>query len=116
MEIKNINNLELYSLNQFVYYVAPSVQKNKEVNEYIPALYRNGEELIQGVESIKLLAGVDLNYDGVPNHYVPFGEVSEEQAQYIQSVLLEMNVRSIEKIDSKKHIRKTFSQVIKLRD
>jgi type IV pilus assembly protein PilW len=42
-----------------------------------PALFRNGVELVEGIEDLQLLFGEDTDSDDVPNYYVDAASVSE---------------------------------------
>lgn len=39
----------------------------------LPSLYRNGQELVEGVENFQVMYGDDTDGDGAPNYYVPAG-------------------------------------------
>ena len=87
----------LTKVNQVMYYVADSTQDDSAGVPY-PALYRNDEELAQGVENILAYFGYDSDDDGVANQYLTTANVGANDWGDIVTVRLEITFRSLEKV------------------
>ena len=117
----DISHVNLYPIKQNYYYVANSTQKDKTGN-YYPALYRNSEELVQGVEKINILLGVDYNNDNVLDQYVKIEKLNRKQWVDVKIIRIEISMRSLERVklvnglDNDRYIRKNFTQTIYLRN
>ncbi len=80
------------------YYVGPNAVG-------IPSLYRKRmvgsgmqvEELVEGVESMQLLYGEDLDADGIPNRYIPADAVGN--FANVVSVRIGLLLRTIDEVD-----------------
>lgn len=59
-----------------------------------PALFRNGQELVEGVENMQILYGEDTDDDGVPNRYLPADEVNSMDA--VTSIRISLLLRSLD--------------------
>ena len=74
-------------------------------------------ELVEGVEDLQILLGIDTDSDGVPNQYLaPSASVITSQ---IATVLLEITVNSISDADSAEEdrlLRRSFRQTIQIRN
>ena len=117
----NKYQIDLYPIQTVYYYVAPSTQKDSAGN-YYPALFRNSDELVQGVEKLNILIGLDINNDEVADQFVKANALSEEQWLDVKNIKLEVTIRSLEKVSRSKgldddgYLRKTFTQTIHLRN
>jgi hypothetical protein len=73
--------------------------------------------LVEGVEDLQILLGIDTDSDGVPNQYLaPSASVITSQ---IATVLLEITVNSISDADSAEEdrlLRRSFRQTIQIRN
>ena len=74
-------------------------------------------ELVEGVEDLQILLGIDTDSDGVPNQYLaPSASVNTGQ---IVAILLEITANSINDAGSTEAdglLRRTFRQTIKIRN
>ena len=110
----------------------------RDADSGIPALYRkigNGaaQELIEGVENLQILYGVDTDEDGIPNRFLDAAAVPDFRD--VVSVRIALLVRSIEErlnrapaarsftllkseitTPADRHLRKVFDTVIQLRN
>lgn len=59
-----------------------------------PALFRNGQELVEGVENMQILYGEDTDEDGVPNRYLPADEVNSLDG--VTSIRISLLIRSLD--------------------
>jgi len=57
-----------------------------------PALFRNGAEFLDGIENLQILYGEDVDGTGIPNYYVPAGQVTDMDA--VISIRLAVVTRS----------------------
>jgi len=78
---------------------------------------RANAELVEGVEDLQILLGIDTDSDGVPNQYLdPNAAVNTGQ---IVAILLEITANSISDAGSTEAdglLRRTFRQTIKIRN
>lgn len=58
----------LFNVQQTTYTIGPG-------SEGQPALFRNGQEFIDGIENLQVLYGEDIDGSGVANYYVPADQV-----------------------------------------
>jgi type IV pilus assembly protein PilW len=58
----------IFSVQQTTYNIGPG-------SEGQPALFRNGQEFIDGIENLQVLYGEDTDGSGVANYYVPADQV-----------------------------------------
>lgn len=123
---------QLYPINTVSYYIRPNPNNN-------PALYRktginDAEELVEGIEQMQILYGVDTNVppDGTANYYVTAANVANWQQVVsvrisLLAVSLENNVTdkpvsyvyngaTITPPANDKRIRRTFTSTIALRN
>ncbi len=94
------------------------------------ALFRNGDEIVEGVENLQVLYGEDTDGDEVPNYYVPADQVSDmDQVVSIQVSLLirslrdnltdtaqNVNYNGDTLVPTDRRVRKVFSTRIALRN
>ncbi|OMH28481.1 hypothetical protein BGP75_21115 [Motiliproteus sp. MSK22-1] len=59
-----------------------------------PALFRNGDELVEGVENFQVMYGEDTDSDGAPNYYVPAGAAGLNMDQVV-SIHISLLIRSL---------------------
>ncbi|MBV1914483.1 MAG: PilW family protein [Pseudomonadales bacterium] len=119
-----------------VYYVgagqdnAPTLYR-KDYSTGVPS---NAEPLVEGVESMQVLYGVDTSSDSVPNKYVTAAGLTGTNADNVVSVRISLLLRSIgeiEEVDSSdsllmaealinsgpdRYLRKTVSTTVQLRN
>ena len=108
-----------------------------------PTLYRksyslgaaeNAEPLVEGIESMQILYGVDTDADAVPNQYVTAAGLTGTNADNVVTVRISLLLRSIEEIEevnnsdslamaeatiisgSDRYLRKAVSTTIQLRN
>ncbi len=62
----------IFAVQQIVYTIGPG-------SEGQPALFRNGQELLDGIEDLQILYGEDTDGSGVANYYVPADQVVDMQ-------------------------------------
>jgi len=60
----------MFAARQLIYAIGPG-------SEGQPALFRNGQELLDGVENLQILYGEDTDGSGVANYYVPADQVAD---------------------------------------
>jgi type IV pilus assembly protein PilW len=60
----------VFAVQELIYRVGPG-------SEGQPALFRNGQELLDGVENFQILYGEDIDGSGVANYYVPADQVAD---------------------------------------
>lgn len=84
---------ELLAATTNIYFIANGVSGR-------PSLWQNTNgislELLEGVDDISILYGVDTNEDYVPNEYVSAGEVAATEWPKVVAVKIELLVTSIE--------------------
>lgn len=61
----------------------------------VNALYRNGQELVEGIENMQILYGEDTNNDNTPNYYVPAGSAGLDWENVV-SVRVSLLVATLE--------------------
>ena len=85
------NSASVFTLQEVIYSIAPSNSGSGE-----PALFRsingNNQELIEGIENMQVLFGVDTDNDGSPNQYLESDAVAN--LQQVTAVRLWLVVRS----------------------
>ncbi len=62
------NDASVFSVQEIVFTVAPG-------SEGQPALFRNGQEFLDGIEDLQIVYGEDIDGSGVANYYVPADQV-----------------------------------------
>ena len=128
------SNLDLALINTFgvdasvsaieshTFFIAPGEGKNN-VGETPLSLWRKSTldppiELVEGVENLQLLYGVDTDNDGVPNQYLRASLVTDWQK--VITVRVEIWVNSVDSVGSRSNddglIRRHFTQTIQLRN
>ncbi|MBN0989051.1 PilW family protein [Amphritea pacifica] len=86
-----------------------------------PGLYRKDldnateEEVVQGVEDMVILFGLDTDGDGVANQYLTARNVQEDQWSNIMSARVTLTLRSRSTVDGV-FVRKTLSATTKIRN
>lgn len=60
----------VFAVREFIYRIDPG-------SEGQPALFRNGQEFLDGVEDLQILYGEDTDGSGVANYYVPEDQIAD---------------------------------------
>ena len=70
-------------------------------------------ELVQGVEDLQVLLGVDTDGDGVPNRYAPPPAVP---APAVRAVRIAVTANGVDAVTAERAIRRTFVQTVAVRN
>lgn len=60
----------MFAVREMIYTIGPG-------SEGQPALFRNGQEFLDGVENLQILYGEDIDGSGVANYYVPADQIAD---------------------------------------
>ncbi|MDE0350902.1 MAG: PilW family protein [Gammaproteobacteria bacterium] len=100
-----------------IYYVAAGAGAN---NRGVPpwSLWRKSgtgrpAELVQGVEDLQVLLGVDTDGDGVPNRYVP---PQTGPATSIRAIRMAVTANGVDVLPGEGTLRRTFVQTVAVRN
>ncbi|RRJ82284.1 PilW family protein [Aestuariirhabdus litorea] len=95
--------------------------RNSGADASTPALYRlrvnetSAEELVPGVEGLRVLYGLDTDLDAVANQYLLATEVDESDWPMVVAVRLILDVRSIERFEGD-YLRQRFTTTVQIRN
>lgn len=64
------SDASVFAVQQIVFNVAPG-------SEGQPALFRNGQEFLDGIEDLQIVYGEDIDGSGVANYYVPADQIAD---------------------------------------
>lgn len=127
----------LAPLNSYAYYVRSSndipTLYRKPAGEYASGNAKNAEALVEGIENINILYGVDSDNDGIANQYQTANELGafSENWKKVTSIKLELLARSLNPVSPEPHtyffageqvqptdnyIRRNFITTIQLRN
>ena len=91
-------------LNSYAYYIRNSnnipTLYRKQAGEYTSGKAKNAEALVEGIEDINILYGIDSDNDGTANQYHPAGtlELSSDDWKKVTSIKLELVARSLNEV------------------
>ena len=94
----------LAPLHSYAYYIRNSndipTLYRKEAGEYTNGDSKNAEALVEGIENINILYGVDSDNDGVANQYHAAGtlQLASDDWKKVTSVKLELLARSLNEV------------------
>jgi type IV pilus assembly protein PilW len=95
-----ISNSQLWEYQHHVYYVREEVQHNETIPVLMQGTLRNigagkvinFQPLIEGIEMIRFMYGVDTDNDGVVNAYISAGNMTEDYWNYTNAEILAVKV------------------------
>jgi type IV pilus assembly protein PilW len=127
-------NAKVYVAHTISYYVTKNANKKTVLYRKIDGVLADESELVEGVEDMQILYGVDNNKDAAetPDYYVDAGKVTPENWKNVVSVRVSFLVATLEdniadhpvmyefnegkKIPNDRKLRRIFTSTIKLRN
>ena len=110
----------VHAIESQVFFIAPGTGTNNRGNNPLSLWRKSGSaapvELVEGIEDLQVLYGVDSDTDGVPNRYTTFQNVADLSTVLTMRISITANSVDVVNETGDGLLRRTFTNTVALRN